>query len=123
MTRNVTTTYRYQRPPRRKQAVALEVPAVVTVSGKPRSRPEKVSVAAIFNPQRSLTDPPVANDERVPATSSHDDTRSAVVTIGKPGKRFADVPDSTPEEQQRRADAADALWREPVRWVAGKDRT
>ena len=34
MTRIVTTTYRYKRPPRKRKAVALEVPAVVT--GKPR---------------------------------------------------------------------------------------
>jgi len=39
MTRIVTTTYRYKRPPRKRKAVALEVPAVVQLS-KPGNRPE-----------------------------------------------------------------------------------
>jgi hypothetical protein len=39
-----------------------------------------------------------------------------------PGKRFADLPDMTPEELQRRGDAADALWRELVRRATAKDR-
>ena len=30
MTRIVTSTYRYRRPPRKRKAVALEVPAIVT---------------------------------------------------------------------------------------------
>jgi hypothetical protein len=35
MTRIVTTTYRYKRPPKKRKAVALEVPAVVTTTDDP----------------------------------------------------------------------------------------
>ena len=38
MTRNVTTSYRYKRPPRKRKAVALEAPAVVTTKSS-RRRP------------------------------------------------------------------------------------
>ena len=40
MTRIVTTTYRYKRPPRKRKAVALEAPAIVTAksSRRPPSR-------------------------------------------------------------------------------------
>jgi hypothetical protein len=41
MTRIVTTTYRYKRPPRKRKAVALEVPAVVTT--KRSRRPNRKS--------------------------------------------------------------------------------
>ena len=36
MTRIVTTTYRYKRPPRKRKAVALEAPAVVTTKSSRR---------------------------------------------------------------------------------------
>jgi hypothetical protein len=48
--------------------------------------------------------------------------KPAIVTARRPGKRFADVPDMTPEEHQRRVDAAAALWRELVRRAARKGR-
>ena len=38
------------------------------------------------------------------------------------GKRFVDVPELTPEEQQRRGEAADALFRELSGKAAAKDR-
>ena len=38
MTRIVTSHYRYKRPPKRKKAVALEVPAVVRIERKTRRR-------------------------------------------------------------------------------------
>jgi hypothetical protein len=49
---------------------------------------------------------------------------SVIVTARKPGKRYADVPDMTPEEHRRRGDAADALFREMKRRIAAvlKDR-
>ncbi len=46
--------------------------------------------------------------------------KSAIVTAKRPGAPRNDVPDLTPEELQRRADAADALWRELVRRVREK---
>jgi hypothetical protein len=42
--------------------------------------------------------------------------RPAIVTARNPHRRqYAAVPEETPEELQRRGDAADALWRELVR--------
>jgi hypothetical protein len=48
------------------------------------------------------------------ASPANDDQKSAIVTI-KRKSRFGDAPDLTPEELQRRGEAADALWRELVR--------
>ena len=93
MTRIVTSTYRYKRPPRKRKAVPLPVPAVVR-SGRKR---EEVSKPA--------THPAPANDDR----------KSAIVTVKRRSSRFGDVPDMTLEEHQRRGEAADALFREIVR--------
>jgi hypothetical protein len=91
----VTTHYRYKRPPRKRKAVAIEAPAIVR-----KAKP--------------------GNDNRPEAaTSSHDETKSAIVTI-KRKSRFGDAPDLTPEELQRRGEAADALWRELVRRATAK---
>ena len=57
-------------------------------------------------------------DDRGRGGSAHDDAMPRIVTIRRQGKRFADVPDLTPEEHQRRGDAADALWREIQRRIA-----
>jgi hypothetical protein len=38
VTRIVRTAYRYKRPPRKRKPVALEVPAIVTISDKTRRR-------------------------------------------------------------------------------------
>ena len=57
------------------------------------------------------------NDNRPtpePALRSTGEKRAAIVTVRRRGKRFADVPDMTPEEHRRRGEAADALWRELV---------
>jgi hypothetical protein len=72
--------YRYKRPPRKKpKKPALEGPAVVVVT---RRKPA---------PKEAESSPPA---------------KSAIVTIRKPGKGY--VPDLTPEEHQRRGDAAEA---------------
>ena len=97
MTRIVTTHYRYKRPTRRKKAVAPEVPAVVTAR------------------RRKPRDEPATAAERIPEPK-----KSAIVTVRKLGKWFADVPDLTPEEHKRRGDAADALFREIQRRIAAK---
>jgi hypothetical protein len=44
--------------------------------------------------------------------------KSAIVR----GKRFADVPDMTPEEHKRRGDGADAMFQEMKRQIAEKIR-
>ena len=82
----------YKRPPRKKpQKPALEVPVVVT---RRKPAPKKAEVRA--------------PEVEVPA-------KSAIVTIRKPGKGY--VPDLTPEEHQRRGDAAEALFREMKRRI------
>ncbi len=98
MTRIVTSTYRYKRPPRKKKPVLLEVPAIVTKRAA--------------SPQASA---PKA------AAPANDDRKSAIVTVKRRPGRFGDVPDMTPEEHQRRGEAAAALFREIVRRATAKD--
>jgi hypothetical protein len=45
--------------------------------------------------------------------------KSSIITVRKRGRRFADVPDMTPEEHRRVGDLADALWRDMVRRITG----
>jgi hypothetical protein len=53
------------------------------------------------------------------------ETKSAIVAVRRPGT-VASLPPGllpeTPEEHRRRADAADALFRDMVRRIAAKDR-
>jgi hypothetical protein len=144
MTRIVTSHYRYKRPPRRKKAVPLEVPAVVTISDKTRRR---VSDRA---PAEAATDgastPAVASDDdrtpsivqaKKPRTGSvavpvepqtepapaNDDRKSVIVTARRPGKRrYADVPEMTEEEHRAAGDRADAMMQEFKRQIAEKLR-
>jgi hypothetical protein len=113
MTRIVTTHYRYKPPPRKRKAVPLEAPAVVTPKRKrvlSTDRPKLEPASTIVQKAKPC------NDNRPdPALLPTDGKKSAIVTARKPGKRYADVPDMTPEEHQRRGDAATALWRELVR--------
>jgi hypothetical protein len=118
MTRIVRTAYRYKRPPRRKKAPrtvgALEVPAVVRTQKNGRRRDaaadEETKCPRVSGPgQEDLT--PVTIDRK-----------PAIVTIrGTPAKLLPHgLLAETPEEHQRRGDAADAMWRELVRRVAEK---
>ncbi len=97
--RIVTSTYRYKRPPRKKKPVLLEVPAIV-VKRVPPSQPASAPK---------------------PAAPANDDRKSAIVTVKRRPGRFGDVPDMTPEEHQRRGEAAAALFREIVRRATAKD--
>ena len=90
MTRIVTYAHRYKRPPRKRKAVALEVPAIVR---KSESR-----------------DSNSTDDVDIAAPSANDDRKSAIVTNKRRGRRYADVPDLRPEEHKRRGDAADAMF-------------
>jgi hypothetical protein len=56
----VTTAYRYKRPPRKRKAVALEAPAVVTV--RDRKRAAKTGKSPTLG--NSEAAPPPANDHR-----------------------------------------------------------
>jgi hypothetical protein len=86
--RIVTSTYRYKRPPRKRKAVPLEGPAIVTNAPRQTDAPK-----------------PAAADDRKPV----------IVTAKRRRGRFGDASDLTPEEHQRRGDAADTLFREIVR--------
>ena len=86
MKRIVTSTYRYKRPPRKRKTVALDVPAVVAIPDKKR---RKVSTR-------------ISTSDAAKATAIE---APGIVTARRKGR--ADVPDLTPEELQRRADAAD----------------
>ncbi len=94
----VTSTYRYKRPPRKRNAVALEVPAIVR-----RKRSDDTTDKA---------------HQTAPAPPANEARKSAITTNKRPGNRFADVPDMTPEEHKRRGDLADAI----MRRLVGKDR-
>jgi hypothetical protein len=84
--------YRYKRPPRKKKPAAhLEVPVVV------RAEPTRRK--------------PAPEKAEAPASA-----KSAIVTIRKQGSDR--VPDMTPEEHQRRGDAAEAIFREMQRRIA-----
>jgi hypothetical protein len=69
----VTTTYRYKRPPRRKHAVALEVPEVVKAATK-RGRWQTP-------PPEPAGPLPPANDDGKPAPPPAAERKSAVVTV------------------------------------------
>ncbi len=90
--------YHYKRPPRKRKPVVINVPEVVTVRDRKRSANRR----APENPE--ATPKPAAND------------RIASIVTSRPKRgRFGDVEDMTPEEHQRRGDAAEALFRELVR--------
>jgi hypothetical protein len=126
MTRIVTAHYRYKRPPRKRKALALETPAIVTAKSSRRLNlggRAAAEVLAALPPFREegATHPSTPREaKRVispphhSASPANDDQKSAIVTI-KRKSRFGDAPDLTPEELQRRGEAADALWRELVR--------
>lgn len=96
--RIVTYVHGPKRPPRKRQAVTLAGPAIVRkAKSGDDTRPES---------------------EHLPTAGG----KPAIVTPRRRGKRNADVPDMTPEEFQRRVDAADALWLELVRAATSKDR-
>ena len=105
MTRLVTTAYRYKPPPRKRKAVALKGPAIVR--------------KGVWLPTDGKSKPVEAPDQ-FPERPANDGRKSAIVTARRRGK--PNVPDMTPEEFQRRVDAADALWLELVRTATSKDR-
>jgi hypothetical protein len=100
----ITTHHRYKRPPRKRKALALDVPAVVRRN------------ASVGNRQMEAAAVDRASSE-VPKIAANEDRKSAIVTARKPGRRVPDVPDMTPEEHKRRGDAADALC--PRNWSGG----
>jgi hypothetical protein len=76
---------------------------------KKKKKPVALEVPAVVR-----TEPTRADDDRKPAPTS------AIVTIRKRGRDA--LPDLTPEEHQRRGDAAEALFREMKRRIAERLR-
>jgi len=65
----------------------------------------------------------VTTARKAPAPANDDGPRkSAIVTAREPRSWHSDVPDMTPEEHQRRGDAADAMFREMKCQIAEKLR-
>jgi hypothetical protein len=104
----VTSTYRYKRPPRKRKAVALDVPAIVMPA------PTKKRQGPVIR----------LGTKGAEAVNDNGDRKSAIVTAKNLRRsRFGDVPDMTPEEHKRRGDAADALFREMKRQIAASKRS
>jgi hypothetical protein len=118
MTRIVTTHYRYKRPSRKWKAVPLAGPAIV----QPK-RKQAVPLTVELMPSRPaiVQKAKPCNDNRPkpePVLSPTGEKKSAIVTARRPGR--PDVPDMTPEEHQRRGDAAKALFQQMKRRIAKK---
>ena len=124
MTRIVRTAYRYKRPPGKRKAVALEVPAVVIAKSSRRPIEEKAAAEMQLAPvsgRRGAVQPSTPRESALLAHPADPDHKRAIVTIRRtPAKLLPSglLPD-TPEEAKRRGDAADALFREIVRRATG----
>jgi hypothetical protein len=77
MTRIVTTTYRYKRPPKKRKAVALEVPAIVTTKRSRRSMERAAAEVVSRSPRRS-------KDGAAQPTTPRDAERDYAVTAPPP---------------------------------------
>jgi hypothetical protein len=108
MTRIVTTPYRYKRPPRKRKAVALDIPAVVTAksSRRPVGGAEEAAAkvpmtarttgqqAQPSTPREAARVAPPANDDRKPAIVTT--TSRKRLKLLRADKRAADT-DGDPE--------------------------
>jgi hypothetical protein len=127
MTRIVTTHYRYKRPPRKRKAVAVEAPAVVITKSsrrQPVGRKEQAAAEVRLHTPvpggKGALQPSTPRAAARVAPPANDDRKPAIVTI-KRKSRFGDAPELTPEEHQRRGEAADAMWRGLVDQATAKD--
>jgi hypothetical protein len=112
MKRIVTSTYRYKRPPRKRKAQTAAIPQAAVVKAR---KPKPRHVGQLEEARAALPGPAVT------APPANDDRKSSIVTVRRRGRRFADLPDMTPEEHRRVGDLADALWRDMVRRISEKD--
>ena len=122
MSRIVTTTYRYKPPPKRKgrKLAVITGPAIVAAK-KSRHRVLEAAAAEVEEMHTARSERADDIQPSTPpgkgSTPANDDRKSAIVTGRKPRSWRSDVPDMTPEEHQRRGDAADALFREMKRRI------
>ena len=118
MTRIVSYVHRPKRPPRNKaQAAAITGPAIVTGKGK-RTLRQFADVVASDEPANETS----RHAGEVARRRKNQWRPGTIVTAKNPHRRgkLGDVPDMTPEEYERRCNAADALFRELVRRATGK---
>ena len=103
MTRIVTTTYRYKRPPKKRKAVALEVPAIVTRAKKPG----RVSVRIDTSGEQEASKPGRVSARKdtpeVIRPPTRTASRSSSTAKRKPG-RFGNAADMTPRQAEVRRD-------------------
>jgi hypothetical protein len=121
MTRIVRTSHRYKRPPGKRKPVAIEGPAVITTASKRRRAAAAAKAALAASIELA---PGELEQSPVPAVSrtSGAAAKSAIVTVRRKAARIIppDLLPETPEEHQRRGDAADAMWRELVCRLRGR---
>ena len=131
MTRIVTTTYRYKRPPKKRKAVALEVPVIVATKRSRRSMERAAAEAVSRLPRHdnraaqpttprdaerdyAVTAPPPANGDRKSAIITT--TSRKRVKLLRAEERQAQRDEDTEAAAQMRA------WLERARWGHGSSR-
>jgi hypothetical protein len=88
--------HHYKRPPKKRKAVALEVPAVVTTKRSRRSVPGSAAAEAVSQSPRLHDEAPQPSTARSAATTAPPVRKSAIVTA-KRGKRITATPDADKE--------------------------
>jgi hypothetical protein len=111
----VTQAYRYKRPPRRKKAMALEGPAIMRTADPAKARKRSTTVRQ--SDEATAERPPANDDRKSGETSTQRASKSTIVTSRR-RSRFGEATDLTPEELQRRRDAADAIMQDFKRQIA-----
>jgi hypothetical protein len=116
MTRIVTTTYRYKRPPRKRKAVALDMPAVVAAKRNRRPGNETAVEVDADHPSRGEAAQPstpraaarVITPPHHSASPANDDRKPAIVTATSKKRlkllradKRATEPDNDPEATAR----------------------
>jgi hypothetical protein len=95
-TRIVTTSYRYKRPPKKRKAVALDVPAIVTTEKSRRSVPGSAAAEAVSQSPRLHDEAAQPSTARSTVTTPPPVRKSAIVTARR-GKRITAAPDDAGE--------------------------
>jgi hypothetical protein len=101
MARIVTYVHHYKRPPRKRKAVALDVPTVVTTE-KSRRRPSKQAAAESVSRSPRLHDgaaqPSTARDAECDSTvTTPPAVRKSAIVTAKRGRRITAAPDDAGE--------------------------
>jgi hypothetical protein len=110
MSRIVTTAYRYKRPAKKRKAVAIDGPAVVTKATSPRRKP--------------VPDAPSPANDDAPAKPAPAAAKPAIATsISRKRTRFPRSEQATePKPDDPEADAAMRAWLERAKWGHGPAR-